>query len=290
MKKPGLTFFFSLFSMLCFCQSMSDSLEIAYINKDIQLSDHYFKNWVAESKWINGTSYKQLPEIEKDIYDIFENLYSLPQLKYVDGVNGLKPIDPNIKYFVIPDVIYYNVFETLDKKELIKKHLREKKMSDTAYESELKCHLNDTAVISIPMFYYDDMILIHTDSIFNFRPRIYIKGTEILSLTSKREALIQDFFNDKDSMIDLSGFKYRKLKKDWADRKQFIEGYIEVALWNGNHWIIESNPCCHRILFDKNRQTAILHYRVGSSGGVILYKKENGSWKYISSDIYINFD
>lgn len=313
MKKLGFTFFFSLFSMFCFSQSMADSLEIAYKNKDPQLLDRFFKNWEANSITINNQSFSQLPEIEKDIYNIFEDLYSSSRLEVVDGmdnmfipihkkkstiittfdvnsVNIFTPLYPNVKYFVIPDVIYYNVFETLDKKELIKKHLHKNEMCDTAYESELKHRLNDTTELSIPQIYYDDMMLIHDDSLFNFRPRIYIQGTEILSMTSTQEAFIQDFFNDKDSIIHLNGFKFRKLKKDWADRKQFIDRYIEVALWNNNHWITQSNPKINKVLFDKNRGTAMLLYRIDSSGGAILYKKVNDTWKFISSDIYYQVD
>jgi hypothetical protein len=263
---------------------------MAYKDRDNQSLDRFFMNWESESKSIDNLSYSHLSEIEKDIYDIFKNLYSLPQLKEVDGLNRLKPVDLNVKYFVVQDVIYYNVFETLDKKELITKHLQEKKMSDTAYATELMQCLKDTAEISIPRFYSDDMLLIKKDSILNFRPRIFLKGTEILSLTEKYDVLIHDYFNKKDSIVGYDGMKYRELKGDWEDRKKFIEGYIEVEPWNRNLWIIESNPNCYRILFDKNRQTAMLHYRVDSSGGVILCKKINGSWKYINSDIYIHFD
>lgn len=310
MKKQALTIVLNLFIVFSYAQSMSDSLEIAYKNNDTQLLDWFFKNWEVASKSLNDSSFNHLPEIDKDIYEIYEDLYTLSQLKCVDGMNDElrhvdliqaimstpfaiimdKPYDAVAKRFVISDVVYYKIFETLDIKELIIKHLKRENLSDTNYRLGLGYLLKDTAEISIPRYYEDDMVLIKKDSIFSFRPRINIKGTEVLSLSKEYEALIQDYFNDKDSIIDYEGYKYQKLKVDWENRKKFIEQYIDVRRWNLNFWVILSNPSCCRILFDKNLQIAMFLYRVNSSGGVILYKKINNSWKYISSHNYILFD
>ena len=123
------------------------------------------------------------------------------------------------------------------------------------------------------------------DSSITFRPPVNIEGRKIVYLTDDYQALLDSFLMDNhvdlgenDIMQPAYAIKESKKRQNFINRKALIF----YGHWGG-YWQYETYPKATSIVFDKELQRAVVHYRIVYGGGYAIMEKRNGTWTFVGA-------
>ena len=100
-----------LLSLLCsngFSQTQEELLYKAYEECSYELLEQFFENWRLEKTPITDEEYKALPDVEKDVYDLFYEFYNPLDLSNLKLEKFEYDYYKNIKYVIIKPYIKYS--------------------------------------------------------------------------------------------------------------------------------------------------------------------------------------
>lgn len=123
----------------------------------------------------------------------------------------------------------------------------------------------------------------------SYVPVLGIPKLGILSLNSKYKSHIEKFLSAKKAVKKQNdaGYPRHQTGHD-AQKVAFLSAYLPMVKrhW-GNYWNYLSYPNINRIVFNKELTSAIVSYKLSSSGGIACYKKTANGWTLIDSRITI---
>jgi hypothetical protein len=120
-------------------------------------------------------------------------------------------------------------------------------------------------------------------SINEFHPSVSFPGKEILFLSYYHRDIVLEFLGTECSTAGLQQNTLPESEK--AARYQFIQKFIRVLPGHWGGWILSTQPMVPEIAFNSDYSEAIIFYELVYEFGIALYKKVDGEWTYVSSEI-----
>jgi hypothetical protein len=121
-------------------------------------------------------------------------------------------------------------------------------------------------------------------TINEFYPGVSFPGKDILFLGDYERDIIMEFLGTECSIAGLP--KMSLSESERAARYQFIQGFIRVLPGHWGGWLLCTQPRIDEISFNNDYSEAIIWYRLVYQFGRALYKKVDGKWIYVSSEIW----
>ncbi len=288
MKTLLLNIVIGFFAFSAFGQNEEEKLlKYSYKKQDVDSLDMFFIDWKNEYQPITGEHFEELSDTLKDVYEIFLDFYTPLDLKRIGGSEWGDSLYFGVDYLVVQNRIDFSIVETLDKKEIILNYLKRNITDSIKYEEYKRTFMKDTSDYSLGFTYYNSIDYLHEDSIMDFRPNLDFETVDVLYYKSKYTKILARFLKNMHHKLGFGGIMNparargkSKTRLDWVDTKMKIfQGH-----WGG-YWQMTTYPSVNQILFDKKRETALIHFRMVYEGGEALYKKIDNKWTLIDSKL-----
>ncbi len=288
MKTLLLHIIIGLFTFTAFGQNDGVKLlKYSYKNRDIDSLDMFFSNWENEFQPISQKQFGNLSDTLKDVYEIFSDFYTPQDLKRIGASEWGDSIYKSVDYVIVQNRIDFSIVETLDKKEIILNYLNRNVIDSVKYEDYKKTFMKDTSDYSLGFTYYNSIDYLHQDSIMDFRPNLDFDRYGVLFYKKKYTRILTRFLKNKHHKLGFGGIMNparakgkSKTRLDWINTKiKVFQGH-----WGG-YWQITTYPRVNQILFDKERKTALIYFRLIYEGGEALYKKIDNKWTLVESKL-----
>lgn len=236
--------FILLFS--CFgsiAQDKLSDLKKAYKLKSDSLYSVFLDQWHKKNKPIESSD--SIPQIQKDVYEIFQDFYNPFKFSKMNDKDDSTWYS-KYKYIVVQNFIYYKVYN-----------------SDTL-ANDLHW-LNNTPKTLIE------------DSITSFHPKINFKGVKVIYEDEELIRILNEFLGNKNKSLTIFAPAYAKGKS--AKKQDFILTKLGIIYGHwGNYWHITTHPNVYEIIFNKDKNKALVLFRFGYQGGESHYEKIKGKW------------
>jgi hypothetical protein len=121
-------------------------------------------------------------------------------------------------------------------------------------------------------------------SINEFHPRVSFPGKDILFLGDYERDIIMEFLGTECATVGLTQHRLPEMERE--ARYQFIQKFIRVFPGHWGGWILSTQPQVSEIVFNRDYSEALIFYRVVYEHGKAFYKKVDGEWMYVSSEIW----
>ncbi len=248
--------------------------------------NNYFKKWENQQNSISDNEYDQLSDTIHDVYEIYKDFFTPLDIKRIGKSEWGDSIYIGKKYYIIQSICSYSFTPTLDKKKIILNSLERYKSDSLKYLKELSHYLKDTTCFTVWNYREDNIRFYSEMTITNFRPKLDFLEAVPLYYDSKYHISIANFISVKKNKFRINRSKRDdntdEIKTKWAFINQAI--YIYPEHW-GDYWEINTCPYVKTIVFDYDRTTAIVFFSLFYQGGQALYKKINGKWTFIKSEL-----
>ncbi len=235
--------FILLFS--CFesiAQDKLSDLKKAYKQNSDSLYTVFLDTWHKKNKSVESLDSQS--QIQKDVYEIFQDFYNPFTFSKMDGRED-STMYSNYKYIVVQNFIYYTIYD-----------------SDT-----LGSHWD----------WRNHIPALIEDSIINFHPNINFKGVKVIYEDEEFIRILNKFLGNQHKSLTIFAPAYAKGKS--AKKQKFILTKLGIIYGHwGGYWHITTHPDVSSIAFNKNKNKAIVYYRFGYKGGESYYEKINGEW------------
>jgi len=271
----------------------------AYQKNSYDLLEEFLENWRKETKPITPEEYSILPEVEKNIYEIYSIFF---KKQFVDmKINSTS--DKTYKYYVVHSKIFYKVFkntitDTSEDEHIYKKFLETEKDSIIykyrVYNKNILPYneLGKTQKMEMFHIWYkiEDEI---NDSILNFHPAFEMDKSRFLYQ--------RDFYNNCFNKFVWNKFdeSYKKIysKSQLEDinteckkRIEFLKqniGFIQrgQVIWTGSVYGFYPFMNNFHIGINDTFEYATIQYDMGSVTYWINIRKINNEWKIIGIEV-----
>lgn len=275
-----------LFAFSGFGQNAEEKLlKYSFKKGDADSLNMFFTKWEKEFQPISQIQFVNLSDTLKDIYEIFLDFYTPQDLKRIGGSEWGDSLYFGVDFVIVQNRIDFSIVETLDKKKIILTYLRNNLKDSSMYERYSETFMKDTADYSLGFTYFNSIEYLYEDSIMDFRPNVKIDNIGILFYKTEYTRTIARFLKNKYHKLGFGGIMNparakgkSKLRLDWINTKvKIFHGH-----WGG-YWQMTTYPSVNQILIDKERETALVFYRMVYEGGEALYKKIDNKWTLIES-------
>ncbi len=283
-----------LANLTLYSQSPSELLEGAYKNNSLDSLKQFYLNWNEEIPPVSNEELQSLNDTIRNVYEIFKLLYKpfdIRSLGASDRGDIYKNVDflltqNDIKYAFVQKIVTEEDIDSIVVDYINKKIKDEKKKSD--YLKRVNGKLSEYAMkLCRPIDLEAKMEYLFEESITNFRPQISFPDKKILFLTSKYEAILNDFLGNEHYPQGSNGVMSTASPKNESKKKKaFLENFIKIFYGHwGGYWQLLSYPEVNVIIFDKNMQYAKVYFRIVYEGGESYLKNNNGKWEIFLSEL-----
>ncbi|MEZ5357904.1 MAG: hypothetical protein R3F48_03675 [Candidatus Zixiibacteriota bacterium] len=225
-------------------------LAIAYIYNDTTYLNGFFDYWENESLPICDSEYAELPIIEKSIYDIFQVFFKPDTTLYLKIKNN-RSMDEQEKRCELNFNAFYEHAEYL----IIQCSVPYEIVSN--YDSVMQSDI-----------FLNNVNVLVSDTLKDFRPDIRIGEKKILYLHSKYENALEDYLRH-------SG-RYNN-----CDKRYFISDKVQITLDNwGCDYLYETLPRIYNVIFNETLSKAVINYQPRHGyGAEVEYIRSETGWK-----------
>lgn len=256
-------------------KSNSDSLEM------------FFSNWEKESQPISQGLFDNLSDTLKDVYEIFLDFYTPQDLIRIGDSEWGDSLYTSVDYVIVQNRIDFSIVKTLDKKEIVLNYLRNNGDDSTKYEDYKGTYMRDTSDHFLGFIYYNSIEYLHEESIMDFRPNVDFENVGVLYYKPNYTKIVARFLRNKRHKLGFRGIMNpAKAKGKSESRLDWINTKVKIfhGHWGG-YWQMTTYPRVNLILFNKEREIALVFFRMVYEGGEALYKKMDGKWTLIDSKL-----
>jgi hypothetical protein len=288
MKTLLLHIIIGLFAFSAFGQNVEEKLlKYSFKNNDVDSLDMFFTKWEKEFQPISQKQFENLSDTLKDVYEIFSDFYTPQDLRRIGGSEWGDSLYFGVDFMIVQNRIDFSIVETLDKKKIILTYLNNNVKDSSIYENYPETFLKDTTDYSLGFTYFSSIEYLHEDSIMDFRPIVNIDSIGVLFYKPEYTRTIARFLKNKHHKLGFGGIMNparakgkSKTRLDWINTKvKIFQGH-----WGG-YWQMTTYPSVNQILIDKERETALVYFRMVYEGGEALYKKIDNKWALIESKL-----
>jgi len=221
-----------------------------YKKRDEAGFTEFIKTWSETYKPIPTSSLRQLPEVVRSSYEIFQLFYSPFNIKRIGGSEWGDKINEGSKCVVVQDTLNIRIV----------KSLANYNMTDCP---EDLCALQ----------------------IAKFRPRLALKSKTVLRLTDKYERTLNSFLGTDHTPLGMGNIMSPAQSSGESERrsdflrKQFL---VIQGHWGG-YWELLTQPQVEYIVFNPELTEAIVHFQIVYEGGEATFKRAGGQWKMVKA-------
>jgi hypothetical protein len=125
---------------------------------------------------------------------------------------------------------------------------------------------------------YRDEPLLHI-VINDFKPALEIEDARCLFLDAFYRKLLTDFLGDQ--QLDVGHGNVMSPARETGEsarRLKYLSEQVKIIKGHWNSWYLESHPYLFSINFNRELETAEVHFRVKYQGGEARYTKKSGVW------------
>lgn len=258
-------------------------LETAYKQKSLWSLELFFQNWADEVKPSDTVG---LNPYTAEAYRLFSTFYQPLNLKILLPMDGHEEAYNESDWFIVQGSlseisVLDHIYFTQEEKDSVRADYINRNISENEREYYFERDKRGNLIHRIPEL--DEPQKLVVDSVIDFRPSVSFDGRKIVYLTSGYEKLLDNFLKDE-HIIDMdnntvyppSSTKESKERMNFFNRK----AVIYYGHWGG-YWQYETYPQAYTITFDRALQRAIVSYRIVYEGGVAVFEKRNGEWKFV---------
>jgi len=264
-----------------------DLLKYSYKKGNKDSLESFFSKWEKEYEQISVDQFNNLSDTLKDVYTIFTDFYTPLDLKRICSSEWGDSIYNSVDYVIVQNRIDFSIVSTLDKRKIILNYLEKNVKDSSKYEYYQNFFMKDTSSYTLGFIYYNSIKYLHEDSIMDFRPSLDFGNVGILFYKSKYTEIIGKFLKNKHYKLGIGGIMNpAKAKGKSKARLDWISSEIKIFYGHwGGYWQLTTYPRVNRIIFDEERKTALIFFRMIYEGGEALYKKIDNQWTLIDSKI-----
>lgn len=279
-------------NIVCFAQNQQlELLEKAYATKSDSLKQLFFQNWENEIKPYTEAELSQFNDTILEAFKVYEAFYLTNLKKKQYFLKKKYLLLQNQLSISFTDKIHYSDDE-------INEHIVKNIQSNTTLTDSVKLILLKKSngkysdktidkygpkIKALDWSNKNDILKIADLDNFRFKSNRIMKN--VLFFSSKYDTIFDKYLGERFKRGINRKFKKRNEDLEVA-KCNFIETHISVT--NGMlAKYIGSFPLIGDIIFDKNKEFAIVNFSEGGEHGYAILKKNNLKWKIIKQEITI---
>lgn len=282
---------FTSFSKIS-AQSQKELLNQAFEKKSDKPLIQFFENWRDGLDPLNDEEYKNLSDVEKDVYDIFYDFYTPKNLKRLELENQEYYYNKNVRYYVIYPNIYYEVLNVDNYDSILRMKFEYPYIDDSTFHFNFRLGINKSDKFSVTyemMWVYLFNNYSKRDSITNFSPRLQDKDVGLLYYSKTYDSLISNFIGNYKIPYGMFNVDITvELDSLINSRMKYLKPYIfTMRSHGGEHILIITNPDIYGIYFSKDRCEAIIAYSTAYHSNTTYYIKKDGVWTFVKDKMHM---
>lgn len=242
----------SLFlNLMVWSQSGSDQLESSFKKNSKEELIEFLDNW---NKEIQPFDYSKSTDLIRMGYEVYKKFYD-PFNLYKIGLELQTERLDWVRYVII----------------------------------QHRLDINHVNLDSLNHGYFEnyDSLLLAKDSIIDFRPALELNDVKTLYLTTEYRKVLLDFLGDKHRPLGFGGIMNPARSRGNSEKKQEFLNRLLIIIYGhwGGYWHLETHPQVFDITFNKSKDLAVVHYRLGYEGGDAYYRLKGTQWVFVGGGL-----
>ena len=267
-------------------QKQDCSLLSAYQSGSTKKLAAFFDDW---AKKIPPLSTKQLAaqsEAVQNVYLVFQAFYNPLKPGWLHDSEWGTNFYRKAKYLILPANICFAIVDTLDKDTLIKKeYARIGRKLNIPIDSIVANARTSRSIMKLFRFAWPEPATY--DTIRDFRPQVSFQALKTVILTPSYDFLLDSFLGHSDIPTGTGSIVAPlRTEGEIENRRKFLEDYIRITYRiRTGHWQLRTEPVVYSMLLDKAFKNALVNYGVAGEGDYAWFKKIDGVWTLMESDV-----